>query len=165
MQENSTPNNYGATPNPIPTQNNSTDNSPDMQAARKKKIITVLVIIAVVVGIIIFVSILLGDSTNGIDIVEEHLITDIRYAFEDNHLYPILLLKVKNTSNTTKKVSFEVNFYADGKLLGDGWASFITLAPGDESFIDAQSDTGYGGMQAYNHEYTYKITKWHIYEQ
>lgn len=161
MQENNTLNS-GSTPNPIPTQNDPTNNSPEMQEARKKKIIAAVVIIAVVVGIIVLVSVLLGDSTNGIDIVEEQLVTDPLYAIVGNNLYPIVVVKVKNTSNATKKVSFEANFYADGNPLGSGQASYITLAPGDESFLHAQSDKGYRAWSS--HEYSYKITKWYVFE-
>ena len=64
-------------------------------------------------------------------------------------------------NNTTKKVSFEANFYADGNLLGSGLSDFVTLAPGDEAIIKAQSDKGY--LLLRSHEYTYKITKWNVY--
>lgn len=160
MQENNTLNS-GPTPNSIPTQNDPTNNSPETQEARKKKIIAAVVIIAVVIGIIVLVSILLGDSTNGIDIVEEQLVTDPRYTIIGNNLYPIVLVKVKNTSNETKKVSFEANFYADGNLLGSDQANYVTLAPGDEAILQAQSDNGYVAWSSHN--YTYKITKWWIY--
>ena len=49
----------------------------------------------------------------------------------------------------------------DGNLLGSDQASYITLAPGDEAFLHAQSDRGYRMWSS--HEYSYKITKWHVY--
>ena len=80
-----------------------------------------------------------------------------------HNLYPILLVKVKNNSSSTKKVSFEANFYADGQLLGEDQADYVTLAPGDEAVLMAQSDRGYKAWT--QHEYSYKITKWWIFDQ
>lgn len=100
-------------------------------------------------------------SMKGIAVVEEQLVTDYRYAIIGDSLFPILVVKVKNNSASTKKVSFEANFYADGALLGEDQASFVTLEPGDEAFLHAQSDKGYKVWT--QHEYSYKITKWWIY--
>ena len=93
-----------------------------------------------VIAIVIIIAVSLGNSMGGIEIVGEQLVTDPYYTVIGDNLYPIVVVKVKNTSNTTKKVSFEVNFYADGNLLGSDQASYITLAPGDEAFLHAQSD-------------------------
>ncbi|MFR5833266.1 MAG: FxLYD domain-containing protein [Acutalibacteraceae bacterium] len=118
--------------------------------------------IAIVVAIIIIIATVAGgNSMSGIKIVEEQLITEPYYTMIGNNLYPIVVVKVKNTSNKPKKVSFEVNFYADGKLLGDGLSEHITLAPGDEAFIHAQSDKGYRAWSS--HDYSYKITKWYVF--
>lgn len=108
-----------------------------------------------------FVTLVACDSGNGIEIIEEELVTDARYAVIGYNLYPILVVKVKNISSATKNVSFEVNFYADGNLLGSGTASFVTLASGDETYMDAQSNKGYAAWT--DHDYTYKITKWTVY--
>ena len=102
-------------------------------------------------------------SLKGISVVEEELVTDLNYAVIGESLYPILLVKVKNTSSTTKKVSFEANFYADDELLGDDQASYVVLAPGDEAILKAQSNRGYKFWT--QHEYSYKITKWWIFNQ
>lgn len=75
---------------------------------------------------------------HGIDILEEQLITN-PYTIIGDNLYPIVIVKVKNTSNSTKKVSLEANFYSDGNLLGSDQASFVTLSPGDEAFLHEHS--------------------------
>ena len=102
-------------------------------------------------------------SLNGISVLEEQLVTDVIYTVIGNNLYPILLVKVKNNSSSTKKVSFGANFYADGQLLGEDQADYVTLAPGDEAVLMAQSDRGYKAWT--QHEYSYKITKWWIFDQ
>jgi hypothetical protein len=123
-----------------------------------------IVAVAVILAIIIIPQIS-GDnsnSSNGISIVQEELITSY-HAIEGNHLFPILAIKVKNTSKKTKKVSFEANFYADDNLLGSAQADYVTLAPGDETILFAQSDKGYVAWSS--HQYTYKITKWWVFDQ
>ena len=129
----------------------------NISGGRKKFIIAAIAVVAV----IIIIALSFGNGMSGIEIVEEHLVTNPYYTIIGNNLYPIVVVKVKNTSNTTKKVSFEANFYADGNLLGSGQASFVTLAPGDEAFLHAQSNKGYRAWSS--HEYSYKITKWHVY--
>lgn len=129
----------------------------NISGGRKKFIIAAIAVVAV----IIIIALSFGNGMSGIEIVEEHLVTNPYYAIIGNNLYPIVVVKVKNTSNTTKKVSFEANFYADGNLLGSDQASFVTLAPGDEAFLHAQSNKGYRAWSS--HEYSYKITKWHVY--
>ena len=137
------------------------------QTAKKQKIIFIVTAIVALIVIIYLLSNMSTCSTStslkGISVVEEELITDLNYAVIGESLYPILLVKVKNTSSTTKKVSFEANFYADGELLGDDQASFVVLAPGDEAILKAQSNRGYKFWT--QHEYSYKITKWWIFNQ
>lgn len=123
------------------------------------------VIIAIIVVALIIIGYLISsfdNSINGITIEEEQLVTTST-AIKGGYLYPILCVKVKNTSNKTKKVSFEANFYADGNLLGDDQASYVVLAPGDEYVLTAQSDRGYSCLSS--HEYSYNITKWWIFDQ
>lgn len=137
-------------------------NQRETDPIRRKKFTTAIVgAIVIVVAIIIIAMSVGGSSMGGIEILEEQLVTNPYYAMIGDNLYPIVVVKVKNTSNTTRKVSFDVNFYADGNLLGSDQANFVTLAPGDEAFLHAQSDKGYRAWSSY--EYTYKITKWHIY--
>ena len=133
--------------------------------AKKQKI---LLIVSAAVMIIILLYTLTNTamcdtspSVKGITVIEEKLVTDISYAVIGDSLFPILLVKVKNNSSSTKKVSFEANFYADGELLGEDQASYVTLGPGDEAVLMAQSDRGYKAWT--QHEYSYKITKWWIY--
>lgn len=167
MQENNSGNNLSSSQINKPLEdyylnkNGYNDSPHGDDNARKKKIVTGLVAVAVVIAIIIIIAVSLGNSMNGIEIVGEQLATDPYYTTIGDYLYPIVVVKVKNTSNTTKKVSFEANFYADGNLLGSDQASYITLAPGDEAFLHAQSDRGYRMWSS--HEYSYKITKWHVY--
>ncbi len=111
MQENSSDNNLS----PSQTKNNSPHADDN---ARKKKIVAGVVVVAVVIAIVIIIAVSLGNSMGGIEIVGEQLVTDPYYTTIGDYLYPIVVVKVKNTSNTTKKVSFEANFYADGNLLG-----------------------------------------------
>lgn len=142
-------------------------NAAAKQAAKKQKIIFIVTAIVALIVIIYLLSNASMCSTStslkGISVVEEELVTDLNYAVIGESLYPILLVKVKNTSSTTKKVSFEANFYADGELLGDDQASFVVLAPGDEAILKAQSNRGYKFWT--QHEYSYKITKWWIFNQ
>lgn len=137
------------------------------QTAKKQKIIFIVTAIVALIVIIYLLSNMSTCSTStslqGISVVEEELVTDLNYAVIGESLYPILLVKVKNTSSTTKKVSFEANFYADGELLGDDQASYVVLAPGDEAILKAQSNRGYKFWT--QHEYSYKITKWWIFNQ
>lgn len=137
------------------------------QTAKKQKIIFIVTAIVALIVIIYLLSNMSTCSTStslqGISVVEEELVTDLNYAVIGESLYPILLVKVKNTSSTTKKVSFEANFYADGELLGDDQASFVVLAPGDKAILKAQSNRGYKFWT--QHEYSYKITKWWIFNQ
>lgn len=133
----------------------------ERESVRNKRIIAAIAIVVVVAIIIIVAVVVGGNSMHGIDIIGEQLVTDPYYTVIGDNLYPIVVVKVKNTSNTTKKVSFEANFYADGNLLGSDQASYVTLAPGDEAFLHAQSDRGYRMWSS--HEYSYKITKWHVY--
>lgn len=167
MQENNSYNSSNVTQQKKPLQdyylNNGDDNNHQTETdlARRKKVIIAIIAIIVVVVIVISIAVSLGNSMNGIEIVGEQLVTDPYYTTIGDYLYPIVVVKVKNTSNTTKKVSFEANFYADGNLLGSDQASYVTLAPGDEAFLHAQSDRGYRMWSS--HEYSYKITKWHVY--
>ena len=167
MQENTSDNSTNPTQGKQPLQDYYLNggekyNQPQTDPARNKKIAVAIVAAVIVVALVIIIAVSVGgNSMNGIEIVEEQLVTDPYYTTIGDYLYPIVVVKVKNTSNTTKKVSFEANFYADGNLLGSDQASYITLAPGDEAFLHAQSDRGYRMWSS--HEYSYKITKWHVY--
>lgn len=166
MQENTSDNSTNPTQGKQPLQDYYLNggekyNQPQTDPARNKKIAVAIVAAVIVVALVIIIAVSLGNSMGGIEIVGEQLVTDPYYTVIGDNLYPIVVVKVKNTSNTTKKVSFEANFYADGNLLGSDQASYITLAPGDEAFLHAQSDRGYRMWSS--HEYSYKITKWHVY--
>lgn len=166
MQENTSDNSTNPTQGKQPLQDYYLNggekyNQPQTDPARNKKIAVAIVAAVIVVALVIIIAVSLGNSMGGIEIVGEQLVTDPYYTTIGDYLYPIVVVKVKNTSNTTKKVSFEANFYADGNLLGSDQASFVTLAPGDEAFLHAQSDRGYRMWSS--HEYSYKITKWHVY--
>lgn len=132
-----------------------------VDTAKRKRIMIIAAVCLISVVIMAIAIPNCGGGTQGIEVISETLVTTPYYAAINGYLYPILLVKVKNTSNTTKTVSFEANFYADGNLLGSGLANFVTLAPGDEAIIKAQSDKGY--LLLRSHEYTFKITKWNIY--
>lgn len=119
-----------------------------------------VIVVVAIVGIVL----LLIPNTNGIDVQQERLITDNTLeTVVGNNMFPVLAVTVKNTSSVTKKVSFEANFYADGELLGSGYADYVTLAPGDTATLKAQSDHGFVAWA--QKEYTYKITQWHVYDQ
>ncbi|MCH5152171.1 MAG: hypothetical protein J1F65_05910 [Clostridiales bacterium] len=119
------------------------------------------VIIVLVVVIVITICFSDGSSSDGIKIVEEKLVTTGLQVVKGNYIFPIVSIRVKNTSSVAKNVSFEVNFYANGELLSSDQAEYITLAPGDEATLMAQSSYGiFIGTQT---QYTYKITKWWIY--
>ena len=132
-----------------------------VDTAKRKRIMIIAAVCLISVVIMAIAIPNCGGGTQGIEVISETLVTTPYYAAINGYLYPILLVKVKNTSNATKKVSFEANFYADGNLLGSGLSDFVTLAPGDEAIIKAQSDKGY--LLLRSHEYTYKITQWNIY--
>ena len=133
-----------------------------VDTAKRKRIMIIAAVCLISVVVIMAIAIPNCEGgTQGIEVISETLVTTPYYAAINGYLYPILLVKVKNTSNATKKVSFEANFYADGNLLGSGLSDFVTLAPGDEAIIKAQSDKGY--LLLRSHEYTYKITNWNIY--
>ena len=120
MQENNSGNNLSSSQINKPLEdyylnkNGYNDSPHGDDNARKKKIIAGVVAVAVVIAIVIIIAVSLGNSMNGIEIVGEQLVTDPYYTTIGDYLYPIVVVKVKNTSNTTKKVSFEANFYADG---------------------------------------------------
>lgn len=135
--------------------------APTVDTAKRKRIMIIAAVCLISVVIMAIAIPNCGGGTQGIEVISETLVTTPYYAAINGYLYPILLVKVKNTSNVTKKVSFEANFYADGNLLGSGLSDFVTLAPGDEAVIKAQSDKGY--LLLTSHEYTYKITKWNVY--
>lgn len=132
-----------------------------VDTAKRKRIMIIAAVCLISVVIMAIAIPNCGGGTQGIEVISETLVTTPYYAAINGYLYPILLVKGKNTSNVTKKVSFEANFYADGNLLGSGLSDFVTLAPGDEAVIKAQSDKGY--LLLTSHEYTYKITKWNVY--
>lgn len=132
-----------------------------VDTAKRKRIMIIAAVCLISVVIMAIAIPNCGGGTQGIEVISETLVTTPYYAAINGYLYPILLVKVKNTSNVTKKVSFEANFYADGNLLGSGLSDFVTLASGDEAVIKAQSDKGY--LLLTSHEYTYKITKWNVY--
>lgn len=133
-----------------------------VDTAKRKRIMIIAAVCLISVVVIMAIAIPNCEGgTQGIEVISETLVTTPYYAAINGYLYPILLVKVKNTSNTTKTVSFEANFYADGNLLGSGLANFVTLAPGDEAILEAQSDKGY--LLLRSHEYTYKITQWKVY--
>ena len=132
-----------------------------VDTAKRKRIMIIAAVCLISVVIMAIAIPNCGGGTQGIEVISETLVTTPYYAAINGYLYPILLVKVKNTSNATKKVSFEANFYADGNLLGSGLSDFVTLAPGDEAIIKAQSDKGY--LLLRSHEYTFKITHWNIY--
>ena len=132
-----------------------------VDTAKRKRIMIIAAVCLISVVIMAIAIPNCEGGTQGIEVISETLVTTPYYAAINGYLYPILLVKVKNTSNVTKKVSFEANFYADGNLLGSGLSDFVTLAPGDEAVIKAQSDKGY--LLLRSHEYTYKITQWKVY--
>lgn len=134
--------------------------APTVDTAKRKRIMIIAAVCLISVVIMAIAIPNCGGGTQGIEVISETLVTTPYYAAINGYLYPILLVKVKNTSNVTKKVSFEANFYADGNLLGSDLSEFVTLAPGDEAVIKAQSDKGY--LLLRSHEYTYKITKWNV---
>lgn len=143
-------------------QNTEVSSQQSKVAQNKKKWLIVAGVALAIVLVIVFIPQLTGGGHNGITVEQEEFVTDIR-ALNGNYIFPILALKVKNTSLSTKKVSVEANFYADGNLLGSGLARYVTLASGDETVIYVQSDKGYGFWTT--HQYTYKITKWWIFNQ
>ncbi len=133
-------------------------------AKNNRRYTWVFITIVIVISIAIFFAWFVGrEGTNGIKIRQEQLITDVRYTVIGNNLFPIVVVEVENTSTSTKNVSFEVNFYADGSLLGEDQASYVTLAPGDSAFLHAQSDKGYSAWT--QHDYSYEITKWWVYNK
>lgn len=104
-------------------------------ATAKRKRIMIIAAVCLISVVIMAIAIPnCGGGTQGIEVISETLVTTPYYAAINGYLYPILLVKVKNTSNVTKKVSFEANFYADGNLLGSGLADFVTLAPGRRGY-------------------------------
>lgn len=124
-------------------------------------IVVVVIVSAILIGV--YSSPTAGIALKGIDVVEEAIVTNPYYCAIGDYVYPIVVLKKKNNSLSTKRVSFEVNIYADGELLGSDQSSYVTLAAGDESYTHAQSDRGYHIAYYAAHEYTYKITRWWVY--
>ncbi len=125
-------------------------------------------IVGIVLAFCMIYSIFAPNSSNeprGIKVVEEQIVTSRYYAEKNNYIYPIVLIEIENTSNTMKKVSVEINFYVDGELLGSDLSDFVTLMPGDKTTLKAQSDKGYYYLYGKDKEYTYKITKWSVYDQ
>ena len=113
MQENTSDNSTNPTQGKQPLQDYYLNggekyNQPQTDPARNKKIAVAIVAAVIVVALVIIIAVSVGgNSMNGIEIVEEQLVTDPYYTTIGNYLYPIVVVKVKNTSNTTKKVSFE----------------------------------------------------------
>lgn len=114
--------------------------------------------LAVAVIIAIAITVVNSLAGNGITVVEERLYN----VNSSSYTYPALALDVKNDSSSTKKVQVEVNFYADGELLGSGESSLVVLAPGDTTTLRAVCDHGY--LRVFEKTYTYKITKWWVYD-
>lgn len=147
------------------TGSSSTATNPASFYEQHKKAIYIAIVIVVIIATILTVVFSLptvGRALKGIEIVEEAIVTNPYYCAINDYVYPIVILKIKNNSLRTKKVSFEVNIYADGELLGSDQSSYVTLAAGDESYIHAQSDRGYFIAYYNAHEYTYKITRWWV---
>ena len=109
MQENNSGNNLSSSQINKPLEDyylnkNGYNDSPHADDnARKKKIVAGVVVVAVVIAIVIIIAVSLGNSMGGIEIVGEQLVTDPYYTVIGDNLYPIVVVKVKNTSNTTKK--------------------------------------------------------------
>ena len=121
----------------------------------------VIVVVVVVALIIVLVSD--ADTHQGIKIVDEQFIASGLQATKNNSIFPIVQVTIKNTSNTTKTVWFDVNFYANGELISSDSSTLITLAPGDQATLKAQSSHGYSVFV--QKEYSYKITNWSVYDK
>lgn len=140
----------------------SAENAPLKKPFYKHWWFWAIIVLAAVVLIVYIVDTGGLNAGNGIKIEKEELITNQLETIVGNNMFPIVAITVTNTSSTVKKVSFEANFYANGELLGDGQASYVTLAPGDKATLKAQCERGYRfGVQK---EYTYKITKWWVFD-
>lgn len=69
-----------------------------------------------------------------------------------------LVVKIKNTSSSTIKTSFNVNIYKDGSVFDSTISGVITLGAGETGTLSSITliSRQYGN-------YTYKITKWNFY--
>ena len=69
-----------------------------------------------------------------------------------------LVVKIKNTSSSTIKTSFNVNIYKDGAVFDSTISGVITLGAGETGSLSSITliSRQYGN-------YTYKITKWNFY--
>ena len=70
-----------------------------------------------------------------------------------------LLGKIKNTSNSTIKTSFNANIYKNGEVFDSTISGVITLGAGE---VGTVSSITLISRQIYA-DYTYKITKWNYY--
>lgn len=113
---------------------------------------------AIIAALVIVIIVASSGGNNGITVIEERIYN----VNSSSYTYPALAVEVRNDSSSNKKVSVEVNFYADGELLGSGQADYVTLAPGDKTTLRAICDKGY--LWIFEKNYTYKITKWWIFD-
>lgn len=99
---------------------------------------------------------LFGPSENDIEIISQ----GFGYSeFGSN----AVVVKIKNKSSATMKVSFSVKIYRDGEIIDDTISGVSTLDSGEIATLSAvtKAKSTYG-LQ-YDNRYSFKITKWNFY--
>lgn len=92
-------------------------------------------------------------SMEKVEIIEEYL------SFENGGAGLALNVKIKNTSSSTIKTSFNANIYKNGEVFDSTISDVITLGAGE---VGTVSSITLISRQVYEN-YTYKITKWNYY--
>lgn len=117
---------------------------------------SVIIIMCIIVGVIFFVSLQkdcnsCGTGEKDIEIVSEG------FGYSDMGSDAVVV-KIKNTSSSTIKVSFEVNIYKDGVMIDTTVSGVATVGAGETAKLDAVFWRGSPYAK-----YTYKITRWNFY--
>ena len=114
---------------------------------------SVLLSFIMFLGMICFLSTVSACSMEKVEIIEEYL------SFENGGSGLALNVKIRNTSSSTIKTSFNVNIYKNGEVFDSTISDVITLGTGEVGTI---SSITLISRQIYEN-YTYKITSWNYY--
>lgn len=122
-------------------------------------------LLAVVLGAVIILLVCVYGSTCSFSGSKyEVLSEDVAFtAYDYTEASPKAVVKVKNTSKGSIKMSFSANIYYDGELFASVLSNVLTLESGDTGTFTAVTTKKIDSNYMYSNKWTVKITKWNMY--
>lgn len=122
-------------------------------------------LLAVVLGaVIILLVCVYGSECSFGGSKYEVLSEDVAFTTYDfTEASPKAVVKVRNTSKGSIKMSFSANIYYDGELFASVLSNVLTLESGDTGTFTAVTTKKINSNYMYSKKWTIKITKWNMY--